>query len=71
MGLIMTGVVFVLLYFIPAIVAYNRVHRQTTPIFVLNLFLGWTLVGWVVALCWAFTTDVSPVPRKRSKVFSD
>ncbi len=37
-------------YFLPFIIALLRSHRQTAAIFVLNLFLGWTLVGWVVAL---------------------
>jgi hypothetical protein len=33
---------------------------------VLNLFLGWTFVGWVVSLAWAFTGDTEdPGPRKR------
>lgn len=29
--------------------------RWTAAIFVVNLFLGWTLIGWVVALAWAVT----------------
>jgi Superinfection immunity protein len=37
-------------YFLPSIVALARSKRNTLPIFLLNLFLGWTLVGWVVAL---------------------
>jgi len=24
-------------------------------ILILNLFLGWTFLGWVIALVWAFT----------------
>lgn len=41
------------LYFLPSIVGRN--HKQIAAIFVLNLFLGWTFVGWVVALVWALT----------------
>lgn len=41
-------------YFLPAIVASSRGHHQATAITVLNLVAGWTLVGWVVALVWAF-----------------
>lgn len=37
-------------YFLPIIVAARRSHRQAGMVFVINLFLGWTLVGWVVAL---------------------
>lgn len=41
------------LYFIPALVAFGNNHPQTSAIFALNLFLGWTLLGWVIALVWA------------------
>lgn len=43
----------IFLYFIPALVASNNNHSQTNAIFALNLFLGWTLLGWVIALVWA------------------
>jgi hypothetical protein len=49
-------------YFLPAIVARKRNHRNTVAIFVLNLFLGWTLIGWVAALVWALTNDTMRVP---------
>jgi len=29
----------------------------------LNLFLGWTLIGWIVALVWASTVDVPAAVR--------
>jgi|SaaInl85LU_5_DNA_1037374.scaffolds.fasta_scaffold28880_3 hypothetical protein len=41
-------------YFIPAIVADRRGHRQTVPLFIVNLFFGWTLLGWVGCLAWSF-----------------
>lgn len=40
-------------YFLPTIVALARSHPATTPILLLNLFLGWTLLGWVAALVWS------------------
>lgn len=40
-------------YFLPAIVAWQRSHRNTAAILVLNLLLGWTLLGWALALVWA------------------
>ncbi|WP_174299560.1 superinfection immunity protein [Caulobacter sp. S45] len=42
------------MYFVPTIVAFRRKDRQRTAIFILNLFLGWTLIGWVGALVWAY-----------------
>ena len=43
----------VCLYFLPALVAQRDGHKNQRPILVINLFLGWTLLGWVVALAWA------------------
>ena len=37
--------------------ACSRGHNNTTAIIVLNLLAGWTFVGWIVALVWAFTAD--------------
>ena len=51
----------VAVYFLPSLVAIERRKQNGTAIFVLNLFLGWTLVGWVVALVWATTKDAQPV----------
>ncbi|MFQ5882888.1 MAG: superinfection immunity protein [Candidatus Methylomirabilales bacterium] len=45
------------LYFIPSIVGTVRDKRNIGAIFVLNIFLGWTLIGWVVALVWAVAKD--------------
>jgi len=40
-------------YFIPTIVATSRSHHQAATIAVINIFLGWTFIGWVVALAMA------------------
>ena len=50
------GVGFVI-YFLPTIVALVRHKRNVVSILLLNLFLGWTLVGWIIALVWASTLD--------------
>jgi hypothetical protein len=41
------------LYFLPTFVSTRK--RNAGAIFALNLFLGWTVLGWVVALAWALT----------------
>ena len=46
----MNTVMLVCLYFLPTIIAMCRSHHQDGPILVVNLFLGWTIIGWVVAL---------------------
>ena len=45
-------------YFFPTIIAGIRKHRELFAIFVLNAFLGWTYVGWVLALVWASLSKV-------------
>lgn len=47
----------VVLYFLPTIVARQRGHLNTTSITVLNVLLGWTLLGWVAALVWAYSAS--------------
>lgn len=42
------------LYFVPSIIANVR-NRAVAPVMLLNLFFGWTLIGWVAALIWAAT----------------
>ncbi len=51
--LIVWGILLLCVYFIPAIVAKKKKHSNKTAILLLNIFLGWTLVGWVVSLVWA------------------
>ena len=43
------------MYFLPSILGHNK--RNAAGIFLVNFFLGWTIVGWVVALFWACTAD--------------
>src|ERR1700683_3944801 len=49
----------ILLYLLPAIVALSRQHPLKILILALNVFLGWTAVGWAAALVWAL---VKPAP---------
>jgi hypothetical protein len=51
------------MYFLPAIIAFARSKRDSTSILILNLLLGWTAIGWVVALVWSLRTDVPVVAR--------
>ncbi|MGH9560422.1 MAG: superinfection immunity protein [Terracidiphilus sp.] len=41
------------LYFLPAIIAAVRHTHNSVGILLLNVFLGWTVVGWFVALVMA------------------
>lgn len=50
-------------YLAPTGVAAYRDHPEKTPIFLINLFFGWTVIGWIVALVWACSggPNVTPV----------
>jgi len=43
-----------LAYLAPLWIALARAHPDTATIAVVNLLLGWTVVGWLFALAWAF-----------------
>lgn len=47
------GLFIIAAYFIPMVVAFRRDHPYASSIMVVNLLLGWTFVGWVLALAWA------------------
>ena len=48
--------VAVAVYFIPTWVAYARKHHNANAIFLVNLLLGWTALGWIAALVWSLTS---------------
>lgn len=47
-------IIGILAYFIPAIIGYKKKH--STGILLLNLFLGWTFLGWIGSLVWAVSS---------------
>lgn len=47
--------VALVVYFIPTIIALSK--QNVIAIFMLNLFLGWTFIGWVCALIWALCKE--------------
>jgi len=59
------------IHFLPTIVAAIRNSRHLLAIFLINLFLSWTGIGWIVALIWAFTSEpkwvyeYAPSPYRR------
>lgn len=46
-----------ILYFAPTIVAAYKKHEHTLWIFLVNLFFGWSVIGWLAALLWALDFD--------------
>jgi hypothetical protein len=56
----MAGLIGVGLYFLPSLIAAARHTHNAAGIFLLNLFLGWTGIGWVVALIIALCSSPWP-----------
>ena len=48
-------VLIFIFYFLPALIAFLRQHKNKLAIFLLNLLLGWTILGWVGSLVWSVT----------------
>lgn len=60
-GAVILTIVLVLvgifLYFLPTIAVYHYKRREPAPIIVINLLLGWTVIGWIVALAMSLSTQ--------------
>lgn len=49
--------IFCIPYFIPSIIAFRNHKANRRAILALNILLGWSLIGWVIALVWALKVD--------------
>jgi hypothetical protein len=59
--LVLVGACFAFaFYFAPSIVAVLRKKTNMAAIIVLNAFLGWSIIGWVISLVWALSADSQP-----------
>jgi hypothetical protein len=43
----------VVIYILPTLIAFGREHPRRQDVAVLNIVLGWTLIGWIGAFLWA------------------
>ena len=59
MGSLLLLALVIALYFVPWLVAVSRKHNNAGAIAVLNIFLGWTFLGWVAALVWSMTDNIT------------
>jgi predicted RNA-binding Zn-ribbon protein involved in translation (DUF1610 family) len=58
-------IIGLLVYFIPSFVATNRGTKNKTGIILLNVFLGWTGLGWLGSLIWACC---DPLENKKTNI---
>ena len=60
LGMLVLLFVVWMIYFMPTLNAYHRKHPNFNSILLLNLFLGWTLIGWVVSIAWS-VSSIAPI----------
>jgi hypothetical protein len=53
-------VVAIAVYWIPTLAAAFRRSEKATVVFIVNLLLGWTVIGWIVALTIALGSEARP-----------
>lgn len=76
---VFSGIVFIpAFYMLPTIEAWLRKSNNLPAIAAVNFFLGWSLLGWVAALVWAFKrptpvefAEASGIPRSKPVAESD
>ena len=54
-------IIAVVVNFIPSFIAFSRDHPSRVLILVINLLMGWTIIGWGLLLYWATKGGKSPV----------
>jgi hypothetical protein len=59
-GLVILALPILALYLIPTIIGFIRKKDNKMAILALNVLLGWSFIGWVVALVWAVSKDKQP-----------
>ena len=57
-----------MLYFVPTAVAQYRKASNKTTVLLVNLFFGWTFIGWIVALILAFAGDSGEQARRHREL---
>ena len=50
-------VIFICLYLLPGIIAYKKERKNKLAILWATILLGWTGIGWIIALIWALTSE--------------
>ena len=64
-------IVVFFVYFIPTIIAMGAERKNSVAITALNIVLGWTLLGWVIALVWACCNDDVSEPKSAGEKSAD
>ena len=56
-GIMLLVPVSLAIYLLPIIIAAAKHKRDMLGVVLLNVLAGWSLVGWIISLVWAFSPD--------------
>jgi hypothetical protein len=59
LGMFIIIAILMPVYLAPSWIAWKKNHKQQDAIVILNIFGGWLIIGWIVAIVWAFTDQKS------------
>jgi thiosulfate reductase cytochrome b subunit len=68
-GAVAMFLVFAVLYLLPSLVAAMRGVRRAAGLSILNLLLGWTVLGWIGALIWAVQAETNADVSKQARPY--
>ena len=51
-------------YLLPSIIGWRRHHQNLAALIAFNILLGWTIVGWALALVWSLMRGPASVDRR-------
>ncbi len=53
-------ILFLIVFIAPSVIAHVKDHERRKSIIFANIFLGWTVIGWILILIWTLAT----LPKK-------
>ncbi len=59
------GIAVFCIYFFPWAVASFRKSASEGTVFIVNLFFGWTIIGWLIAVVMAVSTETTDAVKLR------
>jgi len=57
---VILAILIFILYLLPTLLAFARDIPRRKAVTLLNIILGWTLIGWIVAFLWATLEATTP-----------
>ena len=55
------------LYFLPYLTAQRQNHIKLRTIYLLNIFTGWTVIGWITIMIWLCTPSRTKIRRHNNQ----